>query len=79
LASLPLIEHRRILEFDLSAIDQNAGFQVAGVLGLDILHSPVLHLDYHDGLVKFELADEELVPFKANGISHTFNVGGSNY
>jgi hypothetical protein len=48
-ANLPLIQHRRIVEFDFSAIDQNAGFQVAGILGLDILHSLVLHLDYRDG------------------------------
>ncbi len=74
LANLPLIQHRRIVEFDLSAIDQNAGFQVAGVLGLDILHSLVLHLDYRDGLVKFDLADKELVPVKTNGTSFTFPI-----
>ena len=78
LANLPLIQHRRIVEFDLSAIDQNAGFQVAGVLGLDILHSLVLHLDYRDGLVKFDLADKELVPFKTNGTSFGFDLGGSS-
>ena len=72
LANLPLIQHRRIVQVDLSAIDLNAGFQVAGVLGLDILHSLVLHLDYRDGLVKFDLADKELVPVKANGTSFTF-------
>jgi hypothetical protein len=75
-ANLPLIQHRRIAEFDLSAIDQSAGFQVAGVLGLDILHSLVMHLDYRDALVKFELADKELVPLKMNGTSFTFDVGG---
>jgi tetratricopeptide (TPR) repeat protein len=68
-ANLPLIQHRRILEFDLSAIDQNAGFQIAGVLGLDILHALVLHLDYRDGLVKFDLADQELMPVQRNGTS----------
>ena len=72
LANLPLIQHRRIAEFDLSAIEQNAGFQVAGVLGLDILHSLVLQLDYRDGLVKFDLADKELVPIKTNGTSFGF-------
>jgi tetratricopeptide (TPR) repeat protein len=69
LANLPLIQHRRIAEFDLSAMDQNAGFQVAGGLGLDILHPMVLHLDYRDGLVKFDLADEELMPVQRNGTS----------
>jgi tetratricopeptide (TPR) repeat protein len=68
-ANLPLIQHRRILEFDLSAIDQNAGFQIAGVLGFDILHALVLHLDYRDGLVKFDLADQELMPVQRNGTS----------
>jgi tetratricopeptide (TPR) repeat protein len=71
-ANLPLIQHRRILEFDLSAMDRNAGFQVAGVLGLDILHSLVLHLDYRDGLVKFDLADKELAPVRTNGTSFTY-------
>jgi tetratricopeptide (TPR) repeat protein len=74
LANLPLIQHRRIVEFDLSAIDQSAGFQVAGVLGLDILHSLVLHLDYRDGVVKFDLVDKELVPVKVNGTSFTFPI-----
>jgi hypothetical protein len=74
LANLPLIQHRRIVEFDLSAIDQNAGIQVAGVLGGDILHSLVLHLDYRDGLVKFDLADRELVPIKTNGTSFGFDL-----
>jgi len=78
IANLPPIQHRRIAEIDLSAIDLNAGFQVAGVLGLDILHSLVLHVDYRDGLVKFELADRELVPFKTNGTSFTYAVGASN-
>lgn len=78
LANLPLIQHRRIAEFDLSVIDQSVGLQVAGLLGLDILHSLVLHLDYRDGLVKFELADKEVVPFKTNGVSFTYDVGGPN-
>jgi hypothetical protein len=77
-ANLPLIQHRRIVEFDFSAIDQNAGFQVAGILGLDILHSLVLHLDYRDGLVKLDLADQELVPVKTDGTSFSLDLGGSN-
>jgi len=78
LANLPLIQHRRIVKFDLSAFDQTAGFQVAGVLGLDILHSLVLHLDYRDGLVKFDLADKELVPVKTNGTSFSMEINGAN-
>jgi Aspartyl protease len=78
LANLPLIQHRRILKFDLSAIDQNTGFQVTGILGLDILHSLVLHLDYRDGLVKFDLADKELVPVKKNGTSFSMDLNRAN-
>ena len=69
LANLPLIQHRRIQQFDLSAMGQNAGFQVAGVLGVDILHALVLHLDYRDGLIKFDLADKEVMPVQRNGTS----------
>jgi len=74
-ARLPLIQRRRILEFDLSAVDRLAGFQVAGLLGLDILHSLALHLDYRDGLAKFELRDEDLVAPQTNGTEHTFILG----
>jgi tetratricopeptide (TPR) repeat protein len=74
LASLPLIQRRRILEFDFSDIDRQAGFQVAGVLGLDILHSMALHLDYRDGLAKFEVRDEDLAPQQTNGTEHTFRL-----
>jgi tetratricopeptide (TPR) repeat protein len=78
LASLPLIQRRRILEFDLSAIDRQATFQVAGLLGLDILHSLALHLDYRDGLAKFELRDEDLASPPPNGNEHTFRIGAGN-
>jgi tetratricopeptide (TPR) repeat protein len=74
LASLPPIQHRRIAEIDLSAVDQNAGFKVAGVLGLDIMHSMVLQLDYRDGLVKFDLVDQELAPVTTNGLTSTFDL-----
>jgi tetratricopeptide (TPR) repeat protein len=53
-ANLALDNQGHILEFDPSAVDQNAGMEVAGMLGFDILHSMVLHIDYRDGLVKFE-------------------------
>jgi hypothetical protein len=33
--------------------------QIAGMLGFDMLHSFVLHLDYRDGLVKMESAELE--------------------
>jgi hypothetical protein len=48
-------DHRdHILEFDPSAIEQNAGFEVAGMLGIDILQPLVMHIDYRDGLVEFD-------------------------
>jgi tetratricopeptide (TPR) repeat protein len=53
-ANLSLDRQSHILEFDPSAIDQNAGMEVAGMLGFDILHSLVMHIDYRDGLVKFD-------------------------
>jgi hypothetical protein len=53
-ANLSLDRQGHILEFDPSAIEQNAGMEVAGMLGFDILHSLVLHIDYRDGLVKFD-------------------------
>lgn len=53
-ANLSLDRQGHILEFDPSAIDQNAGMEVAGMLGFDILHSLVMHIDYRDGLVKFD-------------------------
>jgi tetratricopeptide (TPR) repeat protein len=53
-ANLSLDRQGHILEWDPSAIDQNAGMEVAGMLGFDILHSLVMHIDYRDGLVKFD-------------------------
>jgi tetratricopeptide (TPR) repeat protein len=53
-ANLSLDRQGHILEFDPSAIDQNAGMEVAGMLGFDIVHSLVMHIDYRDGLVKFD-------------------------
>jgi Tfp pilus assembly protein PilF len=53
-ANLSLDNQSHILEFDPSAVDQSAGMEVAGMLGFDILHSLVMHIDYRDGLVKFE-------------------------
>jgi tetratricopeptide (TPR) repeat protein len=53
-ANLSLDRQGHILEWDPSAIDQNAGMEVAGMLGFDILHSLVVHVDYRDGLVKFD-------------------------
>lgn len=61
-AKLSLNKQSHVLQWDLSAIDHNAGFDVAGMLGFDTLHSLTLHLDYRDGLVKFEPTTTEASP-----------------
>lgn len=53
-ANLSFDHKDHILEFDPSAIEQNAGMEVAGMLGFDILQSLVMHIDYRDGLVHFD-------------------------
>jgi tetratricopeptide (TPR) repeat protein len=62
LASLPQIHQGHILELDPSVIDRNAGFDIAGMLGLDVLQPLTLHLDYRDGLVKFESPATDVSP-----------------
>jgi tetratricopeptide (TPR) repeat protein len=66
IADLALNHQSHILEFDPSAIDQHAGIQIAGMLGFDMLHSLILHLDYRDGLVKLESPDADLAPGHTN-------------
>ena len=56
-ANLPLAQQGGILEMEPAAVDQSAGFQVAGMLGFDMLHQLTMHLDYRDGLVKLESAE----------------------
>jgi hypothetical protein len=58
-ANLSMGPHGHILEMDPSRITQNTGIEIAGMLGFDMLHSLTLHLDYRDGLVKFEAPAEE--------------------
>jgi Tfp pilus assembly protein PilF len=62
LGNLPQIHQGHILELDPAAIDRNAGFQIAGMLGLDVLQPLTLHLDYRDGLVKFESTEAGVTP-----------------
>jgi tetratricopeptide (TPR) repeat protein len=59
LANLSLNHQGHILEFDASNIDRNAGMQIAGMLGFDMLQSFALHLDYRDGLVRMDGANGE--------------------
>jgi tetratricopeptide (TPR) repeat protein len=62
LASLPTVHQGHVLQIDPATMNHNAGFQIAGMLGLDVLHSMTVHLDYRDGMVKLETADKEFSP-----------------
>jgi len=59
MADLPQIHQGHILELDPTVMNHNTGFQVAGMLGLDVLQPLILHIDYRDGLVKFEPVSAE--------------------
>lgn len=61
-ADQPQIHQGHLLEFDPAVVDRNAGFALAGMLGLDVLRAFTLHLDYRDGLVQFEPASGEYSP-----------------
>lgn len=65
-ANLSLNHQAGILEFDPETIDQNAGFKIAGMLGFDMLHLFSIHLDYRDGLVKFDSTNADISP----GVGH---------
>jgi hypothetical protein len=58
-ANVSLAHESHVLEFDPAAVEQNSGLQIAGMLGFDMMHSLVLHLDYRDGLVKLESPEGE--------------------
>ena len=70
LANLTLTHQSHILEMNTAYEDQQAGMQIAGKLGFDMLHSLILNLDYRDGLVKLE-SPEAQGTSGANGISMT--------
>ena len=65
-ASLWLRHQDRVVDFDPSAIENNAGFEIGGLLGFDMLHLLEMHLDYRDGLVKFQPIDTEAAPAAVN-------------
>lgn len=55
LANLVFDNRARILEFEPSAINENAGFEIAGLIGFDMLRGTTIHMDYRDGLIRFEM------------------------
>ncbi|QNI33690.1 hypothetical protein H7849_07125 [Alloacidobacterium dinghuense] len=77
-ANLSLDNQGRILEFDPAVIDESAGFQVAGLLGFDILHTFTVHLDYRDGLVKFDQSGSSLPPQPGVSIAAASNFAPSS-
>ena len=52
-ANMDVDDQKRVIAFDASALNENAGIEVAGLLGFNILQSLVIQMDYRDGLVKF--------------------------
>ncbi len=61
-AELRLPSRTGLLQFDPAVIEQHAQMAIGGMLGFDMLHTAVLHLDYRDGLIKVEFPDGEAVP-----------------
>lgn len=53
-AGMSLDRQAGILAFEPTAIDHNTDLDVGGMLGFDMLGRLTMHLDYRDGLVKFE-------------------------
>ena len=58
--NLVLRNQAHVLQFDTSTMEQSAGLKLGGMLGFDMLHSMTMHLDYRDGLVKFESPHAEV-------------------
>ncbi len=44
----------QVIAFDTSSISQSAGLKISGFLGAGLLDRFAIHLDYRDGLVKFD-------------------------
>jgi tetratricopeptide (TPR) repeat protein len=68
-ANLAMNHLGHILEFEPAAIDHNAGFEVGGLLGFDILRQLALELDYRDGLVRIDTANGEQAPLKVRELA----------
>jgi hypothetical protein len=76
-AGLSLDNQGHILDFDPSALDENTGFEVAGMIGFDMLHVLTIHLDYRDGLVKFDQSGSAVLVSRWASISNS-NAPSSN-
>ncbi|HEX5235936.1 MAG TPA: aspartyl protease family protein [Silvibacterium sp.] len=47
-------KNARMTVFDLDGVSRGAGTEISGMLGADTLDVLVIHIDYRDGLMKFE-------------------------
>jgi hypothetical protein len=45
---------RNVVSFDTSRISKNVGMEISGLLGESTLNLLTIHIDYRDGLVKFD-------------------------
>ena len=47
-------EHDAVLSFDTSGLSKNAGVEISGLIGFDMLGLLVVRIDYRDGLMDFQ-------------------------
>jgi predicted aspartyl protease len=47
-------ENNDLLAFDTASISKSAGLEVSGLLGDTVLRQLTIHIDYRDGLIKFD-------------------------
>lgn len=45
---------RNVVSFDLSGLSRNVGLEVSGLIGANTFGLVTMHIDYRDGLVKFD-------------------------
>ncbi len=62
-----------MVALDSSSTEQKLGMQLGGLLGFDLLHAMVIHLDYRDGLAKFEPAGAEQASPAPVGLQNVAN------
>ena len=67
-ADLLLRNRTGLLQFDSTPIEQAVGMEIGGMLGFDMLHASVLHLDYRDGLIKLSFPDGQAVPISSEAL-----------
>ena len=56
-------EGRDVISFDNSNISRGVGLEISGFLGATTLNQLTIHIDYRDGLVKFEFDPKRLERF----------------